>query len=257
MKYFVAVILFLFSLKASALDVVASGFGNNFEEALTNAKVVALDKVNGAWIHGDSYVRDSMFSEKITQYNGGVIKSYKILKNDGNFVIIEADVVPRSNEVKTNSTSVPSSMFDHLKGKIANEAKLTEAIKVIDNRGRALAFETTSVEYKPSGDMTTVVIDGVVSLQEKWKNDYVELQQMSGGFDLPSFYKPLNVSVKGFDFGKEVTSSTFRFYDNLDVYHVSSNGVKIYPKKTDVVRLTFKVPTAKLANVNKFEVNFL
>ena len=251
-------LVLLISSKAFALDVIASGEGKNFDEALTNAKLVAVDKVNGAWIHGDSFVRDNMFSEKITQYNGGVIRKYDVLVSTPTTVTIKADVVPRSNEMTTNSLSVTADMKQELKSRVANQAALEKAKQVVDSRERAIAFNPTKVMYVNKGDTTTVIMNGEVSFQKKWLEDFKALLDMSGnGFNLNSFYKPVFVNVSGMDGHTEVTKSNFRFYDELGLYSFAPNGVRIDKDAREFVQLTFTVKTADLMKVDKFVVKFL
>ena len=257
MRFLLLLLCFL-STPALALEVLAAGFGNNYAEALQNAKIVALDKVNGAWINGDSYVRNGMFSEKITQYNGGVIRTYEVMKNDTTFVIIKADVVPRaSNTMTTNSTTVPTEMSRELDGRRDNYKSRQEAIRVIDNRERALAFDTTNIRYENYGDDTIVIITGKVSLQKMWANSYAELFNAAGYFDMEGFYKPLYVSITGFDHGKIITNTTNRFYDELSVYKIAPFGVVVNPKVYDLVELKIKVKTDVLKSINTFTVNFI
>jgi len=246
----------LISSKAFALDVIASGEGKNFEEALLNAKVVALDKVNGAWVHGDSFVRNGMFSEKITQYNGGVIRKYDVIQSTATTVTIKADVVPRTNEMATNTLAITADMRQELKSRAANEASLEKAKQLVDNRERAIAFHPTKVMYTNKRGTTTVVMNGTVSYNPKWLADYNDLQQMGGYFDLPSFYGKINVHVVGMDGHNEVTPKTFRFYDSLDLYKFTSKGVVIDPKATEYVVLTFSVATEDLDKIDRFVVKF-
>lgn len=258
MKFVIAFLLVLLSLPAYALEVMAAGFGNTYEESLKNAKMVALDKVNGAWINGDSYVRNGMFSEKITQYNGGVIRKYEVMKNDVTFVIIKADVVPRSeNTVYTNTGDVSNDMRSELDGRRDNYTARQKAIKVIDNRERAIAFKVSSIQYVNQGQSTIVVIRGVASLQPMWVQSYNELQKEAGYFDLDSFYRPLYVSVIGYDTGVIATSVTNKFYDDLSLWTFAPFGVVVRPKYSDEVELKIKVDTDTLKKVDKFEVRFL
>lgn len=258
MRFVLAFLLVLLALPAYALEVIAGGFGNTYEESLRNAKMVALDKVNGAWINGDSYVRNGMFSEKITQYNGGVIRKYEILKNDVTFVIIKADVVPRdSNTVHANSGDVSSEMRGELDGRRDNFNARQKAIKVVDNRERAIAFKVNSIKYENQGQSTIVVIRGVASLQPMWVQSYQELQKEAGYFDLDNFYRPLYVNVTGYDTGVVATTTTNKFYDELSLWTAAPFGIVIRPKYSDEVELKVKVDTDTLKKVDKFEVRFL
>ena len=256
MKKVLFLTLALLSFNAAAVPVVASGEGYTCEEALINAKIAAVDKVNGTWLHGNSYVRDNLFKEKITTYNGGVVKSYKVLKDDCKYVIIEADVVPQSNKVQANSANVPADMFTHMMSKSENQSKLSKAAEVLNDRSKALAFKISNVEYQYKGISTLVIIHGDLTLQEKWVNDYISLKK-EAEFDLPVFDKPLMVNVKGFDTGKELTDNSFRIYDdqNLEVYNYRRE-LAIYPDKKDTIKLSFLVNTSKLKDVNEFVVSF-
>lgn len=257
MKKLLLALLLVCATEASALEVVASGVGNDYNESLKNAKMAALDKVNGAWINGDSYVRNNMFSEKITQYNGGVIRTYTVIKNTPNYVTIVADVVPRDNNtMTTNTLNVPVEVRSELEGRQENYKARQEAIKSIDNRERALSFESEKVEYENLGDTTKVMITGKVSIQKMWDNQYQELIKSAGYFNLESFYRPLYVEVKGYDFDRVVYRSNFRFYDDLNVYKTTPYGIVIVSKMVDRVRLTMIVPTEQLKKVSKFEVIF-
>ena len=236
---------------------VASGYGDTCDEALTSAKIKALENVNGAWVNGDSYVRNNLFTEKITQYQGGVIKSYKYLRNDCTFVIIEAEVVPRSNKVQRNDANLPQSLKQHLNGQLEEQKRLQQALKVIDDRSKALAFTPANVQLVPENGKVKVVLDGWVTIQEKWAADYKDLTKLAGKLNLQSFYKDLKVSVDGVDSGRVITNSTFTFYDELKVYSATTNGVIIRPKHTDMVRLQFFIEEYKLKNIDKFEVKFI
>lgn len=237
---------------------VASGLGDTCEAALTNAKVRAVENVNGAWIKGDSYVRNGLFSEKITQYHGGVIKSYKILKDDCTHVIIEAQVVPRKNNVMIkNSVDVPREMTQHLDGRRVEYMERQHAIKMLDNREEAIAFETQSIKYENRGGETYVVIKGKVTLQPMWLESYTELQKTAGYFDLDGFYRPLHISVTGYDHGKFVVNATDKFYDDLSIYDWAPFGIVVKPKASDIVEFAVKFNTDKLKNIDKFEVKFI
>lgn len=255
-KLLVLAALFI-STNVAALEVVASGVGKDYNESLQNAKMAALDKVNGAWINGDAYVRNNMFTEKITQYNGGVIRTYTVVKNTPNYVTIVADVVPRDkNTMTTNTLNVPVEIRNELEGRQENYKARQEAIKTIDNRERALSFVSDKVEYENLGETTKVMITGKVSIQPMWDSQYQELIKSAGYFNLESFYKPLYVKVKGYDFDRVVYSDYFRFYDDLNVYQITPYGVVIVSKMVDRVRLTMMVPTETLKKVSKFEVVF-
>ena len=155
------------------------------------------------------------------------------MKDDCKHIIIDADVVPQSNKVETNSASIPSDMFTHMMSKSENQRQLSKAAEVLNDRSKALSFKVNHVEFQYKGISTLVTIIGDLKLQEKWVNDYLALRKEASNFDLPIFDQPLMVNVKGFNTGKELTDNSFRIYDdqNLEVYHYH-RGLSVYPKNT-------------------------
>lgn len=257
MKYFLAFLLFLYALSASALEVVASGFGRDYNDALEHAKVNALEMVTASWINGDAYVRNGMFSEKITQYNGGVIRSYEVLRDDGKYVVIKADVVPREkNGMTTNTANVPMAMRGELTGRAEEYNRKINAIASINDRNKALSFMVEDVSYQNRGVETEVTIIGTLSFQDKWVNDYTELTKEAGELQLPAFYFPLRFIVEGKDQDRVVTSNIVRFNHDVDLYDVVGSKVTIHKKAKETIKLTFIARTGKLASVERFDIKF-
>lgn len=255
MKYVLALLLSLVTLSASALEVVASGTGKDYNEALMNAKISALDKVNGVWIHGDSRVRDGMFSEKITQYNGGVITYYEVLRNDKTFVIINANVEPRSNKMISNTADV-GALRSSLEGHVDEYKRKHVAGMAIDDRNKAFAVKVEKVEYQNQGKTTKVTMVVDMSYQEKWINDYNDLRQLAGDIELTSFYPPLRMTIKGMDGDVLKTSSVVRINQDLSLYDIVGNRVKVNAKQTEKLLLTFYVESDKLTSVDNFVITF-
>jgi hypothetical protein len=255
MKHLVTSLLVIFSLNASALEVVASGFGKDYNESLLNAKISALDSVNGAWIHGDSKVRDGMFSEKITQYNGGVITKYEVLRNDGVYVVIKANVEPRSNKMITNTKDV-SALRSSIEGHAEAYQRKQTAVKAIDDRNKAFAMKVEKVEYENQGKTTKVTMVVDMSYQEKWIADYNDLHQLAGDIELGSFYPPLRMVVNGMDGDKVRTSNVVRVNSDLALYDIVGNRVRVNAKESEKLLLTFYAESDKLTSVDSFVITF-
>ena len=248
----------LFSAQVGAVEVMSSACGNTYDEALTTAKVSAVDKVNGAWIHGDSYVRDNLFKETITQYNGGVIKTYEVLKQDSMCVIIKADVVPRSNKVETNSTEINTGTIIHLKSKLDDKDSLGKATKAIDSREKAIAFIADKTEFVALDRKDTGLrISGTLQFKEKWKSDYADLKKLAGSVNLESFKSDPQFELIGYDHGKEVYRTAFSYEGEMNLYEVNRDRVKVNLRSSEDVVLKFRVPTDKLEKMNKLEVRVL
>lgn len=257
MKKFLLALAFL-ATNATAVEVVSSGCGDSYKEAIESAKYYAVERVNGVWIHGDSYVRDNLFSEKITQYSGGVVKNYELLKDHGTCVIIKADVVPRSNKVETNAINVDRGTVIHLKSKVDNNNKLQNAISAVDSKEKAITFKAEKTEFIPISDKEAAMrIKGELYFQDKWKADYTDLQKMSGGFDLPSFKSDPQFVLIGYDGGKEIYRTAFIYEGSLDLYDVTQTGVVVRLNKREDVTVKFRVPMNLMEHIDRFEVKVL
>lgn len=239
-----------------SVTVVSTECGTN---SLQLAKIAALDKANGIWIRGERHVDNNSYNERITQYNGGVIRKYDIVDQSNNCTTIKAEIIPRQqNGMHTNSLDVPSEIRSELDGRKENYKSRKIAIKEVDNRKRALKFVTKSLRYENKGSSTIVIVDGDLLYQNMWLSEYQELQNVAGKFDLESFRTPMRVNINAMNGNKLVENINFRFNDELTLYEVHpSNNIKIYPRASERVRLTFSVETDKLVNVNKFLIEFI
>lgn len=257
MKSILAILL-LISVNASAVEVLATGSGKNYNSALANAKVAALDKANGSWIHGETNYRDGEFSESITEYNGGVVASYEVLDWNGTTIRIKADVVPREkNGMSTNSLSVPSKMRSELDGRRYNEEQKAKASKVLDNRSSAIKFTPEDVSYKTVGDQTHVTVTGIVGYQDKWVSDYKDLVKMAGKVELSTFRSPLVATLQGMDGNRIATKQTFRLgEDRVKLYNFMPTGIVPDTEYTSRITLTFIADSGIIKSVDKFVITF-
>jgi hypothetical protein len=241
--------------KTSSITVTAVGKGKTCEQALENAKATAVEKAVGVWMSGEKTVDQDVYRERIVEYSGGLIKSYKVIRNECTTIEIQAEVVARSNKISTNSASVPQETRDHLKAKIENEKKRQVAIKEVNDRSKAIAFDIKNIEFQTD----KMVIVGEMYFQEKWKHDYNDLRSQTGNFILDSFHKRIHLNVKGYNLGKEVFNTRYQLhYDGVDLYHVHESGkVAIYPNRRDIIKLTFPVDSSRIMDVDKFQVTIL
>ena len=241
------------------MTVVATGRGKTCEQALENAKVIAVERVTGLWMIAERTTNGKEYNEKITDYTGGLVKSYTVVDNQCTQVTIEAQVVPRTNRIVTGSADVKREHLDTLQAKIANEKKRAVAIAEVDNRSKAIAVQIDNIEFKTKDNATYVVIDTTMTYQEKWKHDYYDLKKQAGSFNLESFAKPIRVVLRGKNYNDEVFTTTYQLnYDEMDLFGTDREGrVTIFPNRVERIRLTFKVDSGKIMAVDKFEVNLL
>jgi hypothetical protein len=161
----------VFAVNANAETVVVTGYGDSYEGALKNAKIAALEKVAGTFIVSDTVWRsnESVF-EQIKQYNGGVIKSYKILDQRQGQVTIEADVdVIKNNKIFVDNASAVDQ--DKLNANIDNFNSKLNIVKYLDDPKKAFYVKPMQVQAIPKGSHVSFKINTHVQWQPKWISD--------------------------------------------------------------------------------------
>lgn len=166
MKKTLLALLFACS-SALAEEVTVTGYGTNYHAALDNAKVSALEKGASTFIIAESNARNGRVDEKIDQYNGGVIKTYRIVEHRstpiGYEVTIVADVVPKNNTVKRTTTPLDL-QFDEYE-------KRERVVRRLDDVGKAIHANIANPQTKIGRDETTISTNIELSWQSKWLSD--------------------------------------------------------------------------------------
>jgi predicted DNA-binding antitoxin AbrB/MazE fold protein len=175
-------VLLLASSSVFAKEVVVDGYGDTYESALKNAKVAAIEQVTGTWINAEHKLKDNKYSEDIVQYNGGVIKSYKVLSYDGNKIKIRADVDKVKNNIVDNiqSSSIDVNQRELLEQRRDNYRKIKESVESLNDASKALSFKPSKVDYLNHGEITRVVVRGNISWIPKWTSDVKSLVGEAG-----------------------------------------------------------------------------
>ena len=240
--------------KLKPVTVIVTGTGKTCEQALLNAKKNAIGNAVGVWIHGEQSVYDNQYKESIIEYSGGLIQSYKVLRDDCTKIEIEANVVPRKNSIRLGSADITKEAKDILSAKLENEKQRQIAINKVNDRSKAFSFVIKEMELFPD----KIIVVGELSYQEKWKYDYDQLQSQAGSFNLDSFYKPFHVELRGYSFGKEIVRKRYQLNYTIDLYSITSTGyVKIYPYRRDTIKLTLNINSGIIIPVDKVEVSIL
>ena len=159
------------AFQVNAEVVTVTGYGDSYDGALKNAKIAALEKVAGTFIISDTVWRsnESVF-EQIKQYNGGVIKSYKVLDQRQGQVTIEADVdVIKNNKIFVDNSSAIDQ--DKLNANINNFNSKLNIIKYLDDPKKAFYVKPTQVQAIPKGSHVSFKINTHVQWQPKWISD--------------------------------------------------------------------------------------
>jgi hypothetical protein len=166
MKKSLLALLFVCS-SVFAGEVTVTGYGSNYHAALENAKTSALEKGASTFIIAESNARNGRVEEKIDQYNGGVIKSYRIVDHRstamGYEVTIVADVVPKNNTQKRTTTPFNIG-FDEYE-------KRERVVRRLDDVGKAIHANIANPQTKIGREETTISTNIELSWQQKWLSD--------------------------------------------------------------------------------------
>ncbi len=244
--------------------VQASGTGQTCDTALLNAKRFALEKVNGSWVRSIQRSKDGSYDEEIVQYSGGVIKSYKYLRDDCTFVIIEAEVMKRSNRVQLEAADITKSQLVHIQGIKDSVDRKQQAVSKINSRANAVYFKPNNTEMRVIDGTNDIAIsiDGVFAYKDNWRADYLELREQFGYFNLSSFEPEAKIKIVGYDSSrKEVFQSSFVYSGDWKLWKVRSYGanrtMEVYTHKTEEAKVKFRVPLNKLEQIKSFVVEVI
>ena len=243
--------------------VQASGTGNTCESALLNAKRHALEKVNGSWVRSTERSTNGSYEEDIVQYSGGVIKSFKYLRDDCTFVIIEAEVQKRSNRVQMEQADVTKNNIIHVQGIKESIDRKQQAVSKIDSRTNAVYFKPNVTEFSViDNNDVAVKINGTFAFNDKWRADYLDLREQFGYFNLQSFESNARIVITAYDSSKkEVYKTSFVHEGDWKLWKRRSYGatytMEVYTHKTEDANVKFRIPYSKLQDVRSFSVEVI
>jgi hypothetical protein len=177
MKIFLVILLFISSI-ASAKEVTVTGSGSTYDRALANAKMLALENVTGTFIIGEKEYRDKEFRESMEQYNGGIIKSFRV-QGYKEFphhieVTITADVVEKKdNRIEgKNKQSFNIEFDEHEQRRVV--------VDKLDNVNNMIAIEIQKPTYEVDRHSSIISIDMSMKMQPKWVSDMQSFTDVIG-----------------------------------------------------------------------------
>lgn len=246
------------------IKVQASGVGDTCDQALLNAKKAALEKVNGSWVTSTERVNNGKYTEDIVQYSGGVVKSYKYLKDECTFVIIEADVMKRSNRVQMEKADVSREQIVHIQGLKEQVDRKKQAVDRINNRSEAIYFnpKNTQMQLHDNGKDILVAIEGSFAFTDKWRADYLELREQFGYFNLSSFEPEARIVITAYDGSRtKVYQTSFVYNGDWKLWgrrtYGASPTMDVYTNKTQDSTVKFIIPDSKIKNIRSLEVKVI
>jgi len=159
---------------AFAEEVTVTGYGNDYNAALENAKVLALEKGASTYIIGEKRATEGRVTESIEQYNGGAIKSFNVISRRntplGWEVDIVADVVPKDNRVIRNNTDFSADFKEF--------SERERVVNKLDNVGSAISATVVNPTYSVGRYSTVATGRVVLSFQPKWVSDMREFTKV-------------------------------------------------------------------------------
>lgn len=260
MKHLLLSFLLVATSALADTEVIVTGKGKTCDQAIENAKIAAVDTAVGLWLTAEQDTDGKQYAERITSYSGGLITKYEVLTNECTNVTIKATVVPRSNRMISNSASLNKESLTQLQAQIENDIKREQALKQINDRSKAFAYDISKIELKHVNGETFVIIDGELHYQEKWLNDYIDLHQQAGYFNLLEFHKPIYVKLVGYSYNKKVFEEKYQYssHNDFPLYGITRDGwVVVKPNAKRRIRLTFNVDSGIIMGVDKFVVTLI
>jgi hypothetical protein len=168
MKY-LFVILLLISNIASAKEVTVTGYGSTYDAALANAKMQALESVTGTFITGEQEYKNGKYSDSAKQYNGGIIKSFRVTEykqvNSGVEVTIIADVVEKKDNRVTGKNEQEFNI------EFGEHEQRRGVVDKLDNVNSMIVFTVSRPAYEIDRNSSIVTLNIGMQLQPKWVSD--------------------------------------------------------------------------------------
>jgi hypothetical protein len=168
MKIFLVILLFISSI-ASAKEVTVTGRGSTYDRALANAKMLALENVTGTFVIGQSEYKDREFRESMEQYNGGIIKSFRVKEYKELphhiEVTITADVVEKKDNriAGKNEQSFNMQFDEHEQRRVV--------VDKLDNVNNMIAIDVEKPTYEVDRYSSIISIGIDMRMQPKWVSD--------------------------------------------------------------------------------------
>ena len=156
--------------QVNAEVVTVTGYGQDYNQALFNAKIAALEKVAGTFIMSDTVYRtnENIF-EQIKTYNGGHIKSYEVTKATDHEVTIKADVdIIKDNKILIDNGNMDR---DKMNASMDNFEQKSGIINYLDKPESAFHINTRDIVFDPKGQFVTFKINSTMQWQPKWVSD--------------------------------------------------------------------------------------
>lgn len=206
MKKILAITLILLNNLGNAETVIATGYGDSYDKALSDAKISAISKVAGTFIISDKESSESSFKENIIEHSAGVIKSYEVISRDNTSVTIRADVDKNKDNsiIISNPSSIDS---ERLSEEIYSHKRKMEIMQYLDDPNKAFSVTSNIINISTYQNTVNVKVENRLQWQPKWLSDFESFSKLSQPKGLT--YSDLKTRVEGGILNSAMTISPY------------------------------------------------
>lgn len=210
-----------------AVEVTVTGYGGSSDEALQNAKVLAIEYAASTFVTGKREITDGKYKETLGQYNGGLVQKYVVKStaiNDGVYAVtILADVnTDKINDIITNGDTATNTVVPQIEKAFDEIHKVQAAWVAISAASDPFVFAVDDVKYKIDGEY----VQSEYHLHMKWNPKWLD--------DARQLAKAVNHPIG------ENTKEAICWYQKKQGNNICSDIV-VLPMQQLYIRVTFNV----------------
>ena len=170
----ILLIILLFTSINNAKTIIAKGYGSDFETALKNAKINAINMEVGEYIKVENQLQGDDLETKTLGYTTGVIEDYRIEEKGDGFVVISAKVKDRKNNA---IDKVDPEQIKQLGENVVNK---NEVARDIDDLNKAYTITQKAISVTAGTTFAGYVVyhydvDLKIETNKNWFKDYETL----------------------------------------------------------------------------------
>ena len=186
MKWALLVLIFSLATDLEAKEVIATGYGTTVEQALQNAKTLAIEQVASTFVTGNTTVVDDAYRSRIEQYHGGLIRHYRLLGVEQSEGLISARIEADVDTEKINTVifdqgaDVSSAVSDGLARSNNEFERTAKIVAALDDPTQAFVIRVAKVNYVNRGPLTDVEINAQITMNPKWYDDVKTMAKAIG-----------------------------------------------------------------------------
>lgn len=160
-----------------AKEIVVEAYGKTFDEALSNAKTIAIDMTNGSYINYEQYLKDNhLYTEKITQIRNGKIINFDVLSFIDNKITVNFEVEKRERSKTLDNESYSlDSIKEYLSDMLDWIKENQKKISALDEQGKPLVGKVKNIQLLPGLEQTEVIFFADLNWNKQWVDSSREI----------------------------------------------------------------------------------